>query len=161
MSSGNEIDREKEYGPADEKVIDQNQSTDNISAQQDANSGEDPYDVETQIDRIVSRGEDVLPPENRSSTPVNDPFLVAIDENGPEDPYNWGLPKKLFAVVQLSILALTGSAASAILAPAQNAIAAEFGVAEELTVLTVSLYVAAFVLGPLIWAPVCPLISFR
>jgi MFS family permease len=92
----------------------------------------------------------------------DDPFEVSIPEDSPEHPYNWPLvSKKLPTVAQLSLLALTGSAASSIMAPTQTVIAQEFGIAEEVTVLTVSLYVLAFALGPLIWAPVSEMYGRR
>lgn len=49
------------------------------------------------------------------------------------------------------MLALAGSAGSAIIAPGEGQIAKEFGVSGEATVLTVSLYVTGFIIGPSIW----------
>jgi MFS family permease len=104
-------------------------------------------------DKEQATGE--LEHEEPSST---DQFLVSIEESSPEHPYNWPLSKKLFTVAQLSLLAITGSAGSSILSPAQKAVSQEFGVSEEVTVLNISLYVIAFAVGPLIWAPVCTFI---
>jgi MFS family permease len=90
-----------------------------------------------------------------------DHFLVTIPVDSPEHPYNWPVWQKLSNSAQLAFLALTGSAASSILAPAQPDIAAEFGISQEVTVLATSLYVAAFVIGPLFFAPISELYGRR
>jgi hypothetical protein len=90
-----------------------------------------------------------------------DPFEVRWAENDPEDPYNWSTGKKAWCTFQLGMLALAGSAGSAIIAPGEGAISAEFGISHQLTIFAISLYVTGFILGPSIWAPISELYGRR
>jgi hypothetical protein len=99
----------------------------------------------------------------KAETPkiVIDPFEVRWEENDPEDPYNWPTGKKAWCTFQLGMLALAGSAGSAIIAPGESAIAAEYGISHQLTIFAISLYVTGFILGPSIWAPISELYGRR
>lgn len=79
---------------------------------------------------------------------------VEWEENDPQNPFNWKFPFKCWVTVQLGLLALAPSFGSSIISPASQAIAQDFGVSEEVTVLNVSLYVLGFALGPCLWAPI-------
>lgn len=83
-----------------------------------------------------------------------DPFLVTWEENDPKNPYNWTLRHKAWITFQLGMLALAASLGSSIIAPAERAISEEFGVSQEVAVLSISLYVLGFAFGPCLWAPV-------
>ena len=84
----------------------------------------------------------------------DDAFLVRFDDNEPANPRNWRPWYKAFITLQLGMLAFAGSLGSSIISPAEGAIAEEFQVSREVTVLCISLYVLGFALGPSLWAPV-------
>ena len=81
-------------------------------------------------------------------------FLVRWDEGEKANPMNFSTAYKGFLTFQLGMLALSASLGSSIISPAEPRIAAEFGISEEVCVLTISLYVLGFAFGPLLWAPV-------
>lgn len=81
-------------------------------------------------------------------------YLVKWDDGEKENPYNFTTARKSWITFQLGMLALTASLASSITGPAQSAIAKEFHVSVEATVLTISLYVLGFAIGPSFWGPI-------
>jgi MFS family permease len=84
----------------------------------------------------------------------SDPWLVEWSDNDPKNPFNYSFSIKAFMTFQLGMLAMVGSLGSSIVAPSQNAIAAEFQLTELVSFLPVSMYVIGFIFGPSIWAPV-------
>ncbi|KAF8864616.1 MFS general substrate transporter [Acephala macrosclerotiorum] len=87
----------------------------------------------------------------------NETGSYEVDWDGPDDktnPRNWGNLYKAWITFQLGMLALAASLGSSIIAPAETKVARYVGVSREVSVLTVSLYVLGFALGPSIWAPV-------
>jgi hypothetical protein len=129
-------------------------------------SVESPSDEEKQIEqdnifRPQHHDEEnpTLPPLSTPGKKTEDverpgPFLVKWDEDDPENPYNWSMKYKSWITFQLGMLALAASLGSSITAPAEKAIAEEFGVSQEVAVLSISLYVLGFAFGPCLWAPV-------
>ena len=101
----------------------------------------------------VERGSPLPIPE-KSSKILDDPYLVKWNTNDPEDPYNWSTVKRSWMTFQLGLLAMVGSLASSIIAPASTEIEEDLNMSTELTILTVSLYVLGFIFGPCIWAPI-------
>lgn len=92
-------------------------------------------------------------PSSAQSKESPDPFLVTWDDNDKANPRNWSSTYKAFITFLLGMLAFTGSLGSSIILPAEQAIAEEFNVSREVTVLCISLYVLGFALGPCLWAP--------
>ena len=76
------------------------------------------------------------------------------DDNDSENPKSWSTGYKSWLTFQLGMLALAASIGSSIISPAEDAIAAEFGVGHEVTVLCISFYILGFAFGPLLWAPI-------
>lgn len=93
-------------------------------------------------------------PSSKPEDTAEDPFLVKFEENDPENPKNWSANYKACLTLLLGMLAFAGSFGSSVISPAQPEIAKEFGISEEVTVLTVSLYVLGFAFGPSLWAPI-------
>ena len=119
------------------------------NAEIERNSG--PAELQLHVDK------DTLPqaPEDVEEKPQSsDPFLVKWEPQDPKNPRNWPTPYKAWITFQLSMLALTASLGSSIVAPAQPVIAEYLGVSEETTILVVSLYVLGFAVGPIFWAPI-------
>jgi hypothetical protein len=72
--------------------------------------------------------------------------------NGPDDPQssmNWSIKKKLSIKVLLGFTTM-GAAFGSSFSPTFMAVSEEFGVSEEVTILTLSLYVLGFAFGPLV-----------
>lgn len=84
----------------------------------------------------------------------SDPFLVKWEENDQKNPFNWSMKYKAWITFQLGMLALAASLGSSIISPGEAAIAKEFGLSQEVSVLSISLYVLGFAFGPCLWAPV-------
>jgi MFS transporter len=85
---------------------------------------------------------------------AKDPYLAKWAENDPENPYNWSVALRSWMTFQLGMLALVGSLASSIIAPAEGQIGEDLNLGSEILILTVSLYVLGFIFGPCVWAPV-------
>nr|OQO28070.1 hypothetical protein B0A51_06620 [Rachicladosporium sp. CCFEE 5018] len=105
----------------------------------------------------VSIALDVEPHPDQNDHDKESTFKVTWDEHDPLNPKNFSLRHKIWITTQLGLLAIAASMGSSIIAPAEPAIAAEFHVSTEVTVLVVSLYVLGFALGPLLWAPLSEL----
>ncbi|KAE8450259.1 hypothetical protein EG329_006687 [Mollisiaceae sp. DMI_Dod_QoI] len=106
--------------------------------------------------------ESALPPQRDEKRGGTDQYLV--DWDGPEDksnPRNWSNLYKAWITLQLGMLAFAASLGSSIIAPAEDDIAKYVGVSTETTVLTVSLYVVGFALGPSCWGPLAELYGRR
>lgn len=95
-----------------------------------------------------------IPGQNREDEGETDPFLVKWEENDPKNPFDWTMKYKAWITFQLGMLALAASLGSSIISSGETAISKEFGVSQEVSVLSISLYVLGFAFGPCIWAPV-------
>ncbi|KAF8560251.1 MFS general substrate transporter [Imleria badia] len=82
-----------------------------------------------------------------------DPFLVRFSPGDPENPKNWSNLKRWYLTVTGSILVLAATFSSSAPAPIIPALMEEFGISAEVGTLTISLFVAGYCVGPLLWAP--------
>ncbi|KAB8294949.1 hypothetical protein EYC80_006902 [Monilinia laxa] len=85
---------------------------------------------------------------------------ILVDWNGVDDPakpLNWSTLYKSWITFLMGMLALSASLGSSIISPAANTIAAYIDVGTEVSVLSVSLYILGFAVGPLCWAPISEL----
>lgn len=80
-------------------------------------------------------------------------ILVQFEQDDPSNPRNWSKSYKWILSIQLGMMAFASSLGSSIISPAQDSIEAFTGVSHEVAVLTVSLYILGFALGPMIWGP--------
>lgn len=71
----------------------------------------------------------------------NSAYIVGFEDDDPENPKNWNKYYKAFITVQLGLLAMAGSMAASIVAPAEPIIAQELGVSREVAVLMVALFI--------------------
>jgi MFS family permease len=134
--------------PADQASMTSSDSTKDVEKDSGApspNSGEVEDEEQPHELRAISRS------KSRDTSKL---LIVKWDENDPENPFNFPDSKKWFITFQLGLLALAASLGSSITSPANGAIAKYVGVSQEASVLTVSLYVLGFALGPSIWAPI-------
>ncbi|KAI0195972.1 major facilitator superfamily domain-containing protein [Astrocystis sublimbata] len=85
----------------------------------------------------------------------SDPNLVTW--NGPEDPQipkNWAFSKKWAAVFTVSLFTLISPVSSSLVAPALGSIADDLHITQDFEKnLTLSIFVLAYAVGPLIWGP--------
>lgn len=129
--------------------------------------------LEAAGDNTEHRGQDTgakikeQDPEKQEAgkTERDEAFLIKFEENESLNPRNWSTRHKAFITLQLGLLAyvvplsisrclhththgsLTGSIGSSLISPAAPIIAEEFGISQEVVVLTVALYVLGFALG--------------
>ncbi|KAH3674469.1 hypothetical protein WICMUC_003307 [Wickerhamomyces mucosus] len=79
--------------------------------------------------------------------------LVQFVVDDPEDPRNWSKSYKWFLTVLLGIICFTVAFASAIVTGDISGPMESFHVSEEVIILTVTLFVIGFGVGPLVFAP--------
>ncbi|KIW00753.1 uncharacterized protein PV09_07735 [Verruconis gallopava] len=75
----------------------------------------------------------------------------------PANPQNWSLGKRLFVTFQICMYTTAVYMASSIYSPATTYVAERFGVNMQLASMGLSMYVLAYGLGPLIFAPLSEL----
>ncbi|KAK3192642.1 hypothetical protein K4F52_001441 [Lecanicillium sp. MT-2017a] len=81
---------------------------------------------------------------------------AAFDWTGPTDPdnpRNFSLVTRLYSTATITFLAMVVTVAGSMYAPAQEDVAAAFGVSPEVAVLPLSLYNLGLAFGPLVGAP--------
>ncbi|PNY24009.1 transporter [Tolypocladium capitatum] len=97
--------------------------------------------------------------ENPTTADPEDPDLVSWDE--PDDPQNprcWPINRKWAAVLCVSFFTLISPVASSMVAPGLVAIGQDLGITSDLErALVLSIFVAAYALGPLFWGPLSEL----
>ncbi|OBT82779.1 hypothetical protein VE02_09281 [Pseudogymnoascus sp. 03VT05] len=98
--------------------------------------------------------ESIASMSQHNDTTIAGSELVEWDLDDPENPRNWSNQYKYWITFQLGMLALAASIGSSITAPAGNAIATYTNISNEVSVLSISLYILGFAFGPLCWAPV-------
>ncbi|KAK2595915.1 hypothetical protein QQS21_006510 [Conoideocrella luteorostrata] len=112
-----------------------------------------------QNQRDVERGEEEKDGGLRGSSEPKDPNLVGWD--GPEDPQNpksWVIRRKWAAVICVSCFTFISPVASSMVAPDLEAIGKELNIEGQVErVLVMSIFVAAYALGPLGWGPLSEL----
>ncbi|KAA8569273.1 hypothetical protein EYC84_000934 [Monilinia fructicola] len=99
----------------------------------------------------------ILPQKKSSMSNEIPQVSILVDWNGandPGNPLNWSTSYKSWITFLMGMLALSASLGSSIISPAANIIAAYIGVEREVSVLSVSLYILGFAVGPLCWAPI-------
>ncbi|KAG4428625.1 hypothetical protein IFR05_015889 [Cadophora sp. M221] len=113
------------------------------------------HDNEAEIDLEIG-STDIK--ENRQAEPAQkeekDPNL--IDWNGPSDPenpQNWTASKKWIVVTALSLMTICVTFASSVFSTAAVQVAQLYDVSTEVTTLGLSLFVAGFAFGPLVFGP--------
>ena len=80
------------------------------------------------------------PKQSQSPPEQDERILVRFDEGDPVNPKNWSVWRKIFITFLLGMLALSASLGSSIISPATDTIAAEFRMSQEVSILSISLY---------------------
>jgi DHA1 family multidrug resistance protein-like MFS transporter len=71
----------------------------------------------------------------------------------PENPQNWSLPKKCFVTFEICLLTTSIYIGSSIYSAGTQSVMATFGVSQVAATLGLTLFVAGYGLGPMIWSP--------
>ncbi|RXW18072.1 hypothetical protein EST38_g7778 [Candolleomyces aberdarensis] len=85
--------------------------------------------------------------------PIKEQIVVTWEENDPENPQNWSRLKRWYITIMSSILILNATFASSAPVGVTGSLKNEFNLSHEVGVLPISLFVAGFCVGPLIWGP--------
>lgn len=95
--------------------------------------------------------------------PELDPEIefVTFVTNDPQNPHNWPLWLRWVYTILLSILVIAVAYGSACITGGLFTVSDKFHVSQEVSILTCSLMVIGFSLGPLIWSPVSDLFGRR
>ncbi|RDW80480.1 MFS multidrug transporter-like protein [Coleophoma crateriformis] len=91
----------------------------------------------------------------RTSRSIRDPNLVAWEgPSDPDNPKNWPIKKKWLATVVVSSFTFISPVSSSMVAPALTAIGRDLNITNEVELsLTLSIFVLAYAIGPLILGP--------
>ncbi|KAK3067024.1 hypothetical protein LTR53_016339 [Teratosphaeriaceae sp. CCFEE 6253] len=84
--------------------------------------------------------------------------IVLVDwytTDDPENPHNWSSGKRGFVTFLICAYTWVVYTGSSIYAPSEGGVMEQFSVSPVLASLPLSLYVLAYGLGPLLWAPLC------
>ncbi|KAI0460190.1 major facilitator superfamily domain-containing protein [Xylaria acuta] len=89
----------------------------------------------------------------------DDPNLVTwTGPDDPQNPKNWKFSKKWAAVFTVSLFTLISPISSSLVAPALEAIADELDITQDFEKnLTLSIFILAYAVGPLVWGPLSEL----
>ncbi|KAF3911551.1 hypothetical protein ABW20_dc0109840 [Dactylellina cionopaga] len=84
---------------------------------------------------------------------LEDHILVTFTLNDPENPKNWSKAYKWYITMVVAITCFVVAFASAVITSDIAGVAKEFDVSDEVALLTVTVFVIGFGLGPLVFAP--------
>jgi multidrug resistance protein len=82
-----------------------------------------------------------------------DPYLVGFHEGDPENPKNWSRFKRWYLTLTGGLLILNATFASSAPSSLVPQLMHQFGFSEEVGSLTISVFVAGYCVGPLLWGP--------
>jgi multidrug resistance protein len=88
-----------------------------------------------------------------SKSEKSDPWLVYFPPGDPDNPLNWSRWKRWYITFVGGILVLNATFASSAPSGLLPHMMDYFGFGEEVATLTVSLFIAGYCLGPLLWGP--------
>ncbi|THU94673.1 MFS general substrate transporter [Dendrothele bispora CBS 962.96] len=90
-------------------------------------------------------------------SPADPVFLdrieVVFGPNDPDNPKNWSRLRRWYITVFASILVLNATFASAAPSGLTEALMEQFGFSQEVGILSISLFVAGYCVGPILWGP--------
>ncbi|KAF5691736.1 multidrug resistance [Fusarium circinatum] len=101
---------------------------------------------------------DEVGPDQKSERQVDENLVTWNTPNDPANPKNWTMKKKWTALICVSLFALISPLTSTMVAPALPSIGESLHIASSLELaLTLSIFVAAYAVGPLFWGPISEL----
>ncbi|KAF8973708.1 MFS general substrate transporter [Flammula alnicola] len=97
---------------------------------------------------------DGLDTKSESGTDDYDPYLIDEFEPGdPENPRNWSNGKRWYLTLISGLLVLNATFSSSSPSGIFSQLMAEFKMSEKVGILTLSLFVCGYCVGPLLWGP--------
>jgi multidrug resistance protein len=90
---------------------------------------------------------------NINCTKEEDPYLVRFDKGDPASPKNWSKLKRWYLTMSGGLLILNATFASSAPSAVVPQLTHQFGFSDEIGTLTISLFVAGYCVGPLLWGP--------
>ncbi|TRM61103.1 major facilitator superfamily domain-containing protein [Schizophyllum amplum] len=110
--------------------------------------------VDAELERAQSREYESQRPGSKEHLDEKpDPYLVLFEENDPAHPQNWSKVKKWYLTMAGGLLVLNATFASSAPSGVIQQMMEEFTFSREVGVLTISLFVAGYCIGPLLWGP--------
>ena len=79
--------------------------------------------------------------------------LVTFIPDDPENPKNWSKAYKWYCTMVVALTCFVVAFSSAVVTADISGVANEFGVSNEVALLTISLFVVGFGVGPMVFAP--------
>ncbi|KAJ3734719.1 MFS general substrate transporter [Lentinula guzmanii] len=80
-------------------------------------------------------------------------YLVSFDIGDPKNPQNWSKARRWYLTILGGMLVLNATFSSSAPSGIAAALTEEFKLSEEVVTLTISLFVAGYCVGPLLWGP--------
>ena len=84
---------------------------------------------------------------------------VNWDVDDPECPYNWSSTRRWCYTIAVAGLVVSAAFGSSVITGRLNGVMESFGCSEEVAILQVSLMVFGFMIGPLLWSPLCEIVG--
>lgn len=143
----------------EEKQERENSPTD--GTQSNGNGNGNGKEAKLSDDSSRSRAEDGEPPLSSTITGQKiDPekgrdttIVTWYGDNDQEMPMNWSTFKKVFVTFEICLLTFSVYIGSAIYSAGEESVVKDFGVSQVKATLGLTLFVAGYGLGPMIWAP--------
>lgn len=110
----------------------------------------------THFQRVLHQGvlnDDIIEHPYKGSGTETDPFLVTWIDNDPVNPMNYSVALKWSITMLVAVATLAVAFVSSAYSGGIAQILQEFGVAQIIGTLGISLFVLGFAIGPLLWAP--------
>jgi len=98
--------------------------------------------------------DDIINAPYKGAGTEKDPYIVTWIDNDPINPMNYSQSLKWFIVTLVAIATLAVAFVSSAYSGGIKEILIEFGIAQIIGTLGISLFVLGFAIGPLMWAPV-------
>ncbi|KAJ4485995.1 MFS general substrate transporter [Lentinula aciculospora] len=80
-------------------------------------------------------------------------YLISFDIDDPKNPQNWSKARRWYLTILGGLLVLNATFSSSAPSGVAEALIEEFKLSEEVVTLTISLFVAGYCVGPLLWGP--------
>lgn len=82
-----------------------------------------------------------------------DNVVMFDSKTDPANPKNWPFRRKVAITLLFGITTMCSTFASSVFSPASLYVARQYGISSEISVLGVAIFIAGYVPGPVIWAP--------
>ncbi|KKA29566.1 hypothetical protein TD95_001654 [Thielaviopsis punctulata] len=87
--------------------------------------------------------------------------LVAFEPNDPENPKNWSKLFKWYCTMVVAVTCFVVAFASSVITPGITGVSERFNVSDEVSLLTITVFVVGFGVGPMVFAPLSEIYGRR